>query len=253
MKLLKKRTILFFLILGMTSCSAVKYSLLGTWYGKLPCADCPGINYELILKKDHSYQEKLKYLDRDVNVFKDSGNFEVTGNRILVLKAKAPGTGMQQFNIEKNILTLLDLEGNPIPSKTGGHALTKNKPEDFSMEDSTSAQRKDIQLKNKWELVHINGNPLTKEQKVPWLELDRGEKRFFGSGGCNQFGGNLEIDGDTISFGPAISTKIACKNMETERAMLRALSRQKLVYEIRGNRLILSSQKDTLEFRKKDD
>ncbi len=48
--------------------------LHGTYIGILPCADCEGIETEIILKKDNTYVKKTKYLGK-----KDSQKSEVTG------------------------------------------------------------------------------------------------------------------------------------------------------------------------------
>ncbi len=59
------------------------------------------------------------------------------------------------------------------------------------------------------------------------LQFDAQEKRVSGFSGCNRFGGSYTLDHNQLSFGPLISTKMACaendRNM-TEQTFLEALS-----------------------------
>jgi len=52
------------------------------------------------------------------------------------------------------------------------------------------------------------------------------EGRVSGSGGCNRYSGPATIDGDAMSFGPVIATKMACESaaMSQEQAFFGALA-----------------------------
>jgi heat shock protein HslJ len=77
---------------------------------------------------------------------------------------------------------------------------------------------------NRWSLVNMNG----KTEKSPiWLEFDTATHRFNGNGGCNKVAGEYELEGNEISFGKVISTRMACLDAqanEREAAFLRMLS-----------------------------
>jgi hypothetical protein len=36
--------------------TALETLVFGPWQGTIPCADCPGINYQLTLQKDRTYE-----------------------------------------------------------------------------------------------------------------------------------------------------------------------------------------------------
>ncbi|PSL35637.1 META domain-containing protein [Chitinophaga ginsengisoli] len=77
----------------------------------------------------------------------------------------------------------------------------------------------------RWSLVNMNG---TVQEKSPiWLEFDTAAHRFNGNGGCNKVAGEYQLDGNEITFGKVISTRMACVDAqanERESAFLRMLS-----------------------------
>jgi len=74
-----------------------------------------------------------------------------------------------------------------------------------------SAMPNDSLAGSKWQLTSINGTPIPvpTTSKTVTLEFDS-EGQVNGSGGCNSFGGSYQVQGDSLSFGPIISTKMAC-------------------------------------------
>ncbi len=68
------------------------------------------------------------------------------------------------------------------------------------------------------------------------------ESRVAGSGGCNAIGAGFTLDGNTISFGPVMSTMMACAEdvMQQEFAFTQALEQIK-TFTIEGDTLTLSS------------
>jgi heat shock protein HslJ len=74
-----------------------------------------------------------------------------------------------------------------------------------------------------WRAEFINGAPVAIANPVT---LSFNEGNASGRSGCNQYSGNAEHDDRRITFGPIISTKMACVGagiMETETAYLGAL------------------------------
>ena len=73
-----------------------------------------------------------------------------------------------------------------------------------------------------WEVVEIGGAPV--DGARPTLEL-ADDGRAYGSTAVNRWTGAYALDGDVLSFGPAVSTRMAGPEdaMATERAFLAAL------------------------------
>jgi heat shock protein HslJ len=77
-----------------------------------------------------------------------------------------------------------------------------------------------------WELTSIDGRPapLGAGQRRVTLRLDAAATRGGGFAGCNRYSAPYRLNGDSLSFGPAISTKMACSDgMELERRYLVAM------------------------------
>lgn len=71
-----------------------------------------------------------------------------------------------------------------------------------------------------WKLVEVFGKSVTEYgqlNKEPIFIFDAEAKRVSGNAGCNNMSASYELlEGGRIQFGPAISTKMACPNMELE-------------------------------------
>lgn len=88
--------------------------LPATFMGMLPCADCPGIQYQLNLNADHTFMSRMTYEERNTS-FDDSGTWEINGS-VLALKSKGGGT-QKYAERDANTLRQLDGNGNAIDSK----------------------------------------------------------------------------------------------------------------------------------------
>ncbi|SFN83442.1 Heat shock protein HslJ [Chitinophaga sp. YR627] len=77
----------------------------------------------------------------------------------------------------------------------------------------------------RWALTTMNG--AKQEKSSVWMEFDPATHRFNGNGGCNKVSGEYQLEGNEISFGKVISTRMACidpQGNERESAFLRMLS-----------------------------
>jgi len=87
----------------------------GTYFGVVPCADCPGIETRITLNKDYTYHISWKYQDRGDETFENSGTFrwDDTGG-IITLENLDRDFFPTQFRVGENRLFQLDREGNRI-------------------------------------------------------------------------------------------------------------------------------------------
>lgn len=117
------------------SCAGTKDNIpAGIYYGELPCADCPGINYELELNNDKTYTERMLYLEHDTVAREESGNFSIDNDTLLILKNKSTNNGMNKFVITGDSLRMLNKSGKAITSDfSNKYILTTTKPEKFVM------------------------------------------------------------------------------------------------------------------------
>jgi heat shock protein HslJ len=81
-------------------------------------------------------------------------------------------------------------------------------------------------LDREWALVQLGDNsaPMGNGGKPVTLTLQSADNRAFGNAGCNRYSGPYTLAGDQLTFGPAISTKMACnEGMDVENAFLAML------------------------------
>jgi heat shock protein HslJ len=95
----------------------------------------------------------------------------------------------------------------------------------------------------KWKLLEMNdgthpaGNRPVKATKA-YIEFDRKEQRFSGSGGCNRIAGGFKIEGSKLKFSQTISTRMACQNDNVELTFLKLLETTTR-YEVEAGKLRL--------------
>lgn len=76
----------------------------GTYKGRIPAADCPGINVSLIVKQDKTFCLTYDYIDRD-NTFISQGTYQINGNYLITIGEKNDSTF---YKVEENQLRILD-------------------------------------------------------------------------------------------------------------------------------------------------
>lgn len=93
---------------------------------------------------------------------------------------------------------------------------------------ATKAQRVDVKtLNGVWNVVELNGKAIQTSENGPFFELNFAENRLHGKGGCNRTNGNFVLSADNasaISFPAVMTTRMACPDMATESAYLKALN-----------------------------
>lgn len=95
--------------------------------------------------------------------------------------------------------------------------------------------------------IHWNVDSLTvdgKKQQAPdgsHVTIDKGKAK--GNYGCNGFSADVSVKGDTIDFGSATSTEMACGELDFEETLSRTLAGGKLKAAVDGDKLTLTTDK----------
>lgn len=94
----------------------------GEYEGVLPCASCEGIQIQISLQADNSFELKSTYLGTDEQITKVTGTavWDEQGRNITL----ANGT---QYLVGENQLIMLDTEGKRITSELAEHYVLKKK------------------------------------------------------------------------------------------------------------------------------
>lgn len=101
----------------------------GTYKGVLPCADCEGIETELELNSDKTYEIKETYLGKgDGKPFESKGNFQFDSKNPSVIELDQAGDGRKYF-VAEGYLKALDLEGNEITGELADKYQLKKEAE----------------------------------------------------------------------------------------------------------------------------
>ncbi len=86
--------------------------ITGTYQGTLPCADCPGKDYQISLYDDHTYQDLVSYQGRGNNIASvETGTWKAVNDSIVMLERKNDSSS---FLAAEGKLVLLDRAGKRI-------------------------------------------------------------------------------------------------------------------------------------------
>ena len=113
-----------------------------------------------------------------------------------------------------------------------------------------------LSLNDIWVLTEIEGadSKSFNFDSLPNLEINTRSMNILGSDGCNNYRGKIEVISENkISFGPIMSSKKACRNMDMSYMYSAALSKVKF-YKKERLKLILYDEntKELLSFKKVD-
>lgn len=185
----------------------------GVYKGKLPCADCEGIEAEIRLNEDQTYERVMTYLGKGENKFSDNGRFEwdENGGKIRLIDAASADASGNWFQVGENRLIMLDSEGNRIESNLPPETFTFRK---IDMDN--------IITEKYWKLVELNGKEITFSPEGQIREahfiLKNEDNKVIGNTGCNNMNGSytLSEENNSIQFTPLVTTRMACIGVDYE-------------------------------------
>ena len=90
--------------------------LPATFVGILPCADCPGIRYQVDLLPDHKFSSRMTYAERNTRL-DDSGSWQFANDGKTLLLQDAHGAREKFAPRHSDTLRKLDADGREIESK----------------------------------------------------------------------------------------------------------------------------------------
>ena len=98
----------------------------------------------------------------------------------------------------------------------------------FSCSDVKTDVKK---LEGKWNVVEVKGEKILKEG-LPYMEFDMAQNKLHGNAGCNMFNTTITLDANDVSsitIAPGAATMMACPDMATEDAIMKAMGDVKAV------------------------
>ena len=111
-------------------------SVPGRYEGYIPCADCPGIVYELLLSEDGSYAESLFYTDRSEQPVVQTGTYTIEGDAVVLDKSD---NGLKYFEMHPRGLLLRDIHGKLVAGDLSERYILTRKKEssDITLNNAT--------------------------------------------------------------------------------------------------------------------
>ena len=85
---------------------------VGEFSGKLPCADCPGIETKLTLNEDGSFLLDETYLEKKDGQHNSKGSYEVSEDGAFVTLKEEGNDKPRVFLVEENAAYLVDKVGD---------------------------------------------------------------------------------------------------------------------------------------------
>lgn len=231
---------------------------VGTYKGILPCADCEGLDTEIVINENETYKIITKYQGKGNKNFIKKGNFtwNKNGNTIILSNVE---NEPKYYLVGKNTLTQLDLSGQKITGSLANDYILAKQPTDSALETSIDnnatvdlnnriqtttvikkvnpAVGKFALAETKWRLVSLyHTKVLVQGKKEYFLKINSKDARFSAFAGCNNISGNYIMpSSNTIDFSDVIMTRMACSDMTLEDkfgAMLVQVKRYKINNEL---------------------
>jgi len=207
--------------LGMTACKSTQKTTgdnsmtsvdwPGTYQGILPCADCSGIQTQIILNENLTYEMETRYMDKKDTIFNTSGKFNWDKSGSII---SFDNETRQRYQVGENRLFQLDKKGKRIT----GDLANKYILEKAKMEIAGKY----------WKLIWLNGQSVKSETREPFISLNDVDKSVKGNSSCNLFHGTYELlEGGNIKFSPFMMTKMACVGNKTEGEFMQVFDKTK--------------------------
>ncbi|MEP0806185.1 MAG: META domain-containing protein [Chloroflexota bacterium] len=97
-------------------------------------------------------------------------------------------------------------------------------------------------LEGQWRLVSY-GSASAQIPAAPDVEtsIEFKDGQMSGNVGCNGFGGEYTVDGDTITFGPIMSTMMFCEAVAVQESSTLAVFQEKASFVLEGDTLTIKS------------
>ena len=97
-------------------------------------------------------------------------------------------------------------------------------------------------VEGQWKLVSLGG-PATQLTVDPEIEtlIEFTQGNLNGNVGCNGFGGEYTVDGNTLTFGPIMSTMMFCEEVAVQESVTLSVLQEKATFELDGNTLTVTS------------
>lgn len=187
----------------------------GIYSGILPCADCEGIETELIINEDGTYSLSTSYIGVENPAAETiKGNFvwKEDGNSIK-LEGIEEGSRSPYYKVEENRVRALDMSGEVITGELEGFYILA-KEGNLSVEDK------------KWQLVELNGKTIEDSNPDNYFLIFNSKDRVANAkANCNSINLGYKIKNQlSVQFSQGMMTLMACPEGSIEQEYMEVLN-----------------------------
>ena len=104
-------------------------------------------------------------------------------------------------------------------------------------------------LNTNWRIVMLESTPVPadtgRRAAQLLLQIEADKIRYSSTVGCNGIGGHATVEGDRITFGPGIGTKMFCEALNALEVQLHSVLTRTRRWSITGDTLVLSDDAGT--------
>lgn len=195
--------------------------------------------------------------------FKMPDGYEIKNPAVEGLKAMGTSVIRYQANNDKNTLIVQiqkfdcinDMSGAKLPY-TVTISTQNNTDKNVVNYKGCGQYLVDYRLHDIWLLDGINDKKIIAANFTngfPRIEFNLSEGKVFGSSGCLDYNGKIEVKGDKIYFEKLLNSSKSCKHLKIETDYLQKISNKIIPYQIKQGKLFLQVSKDAVFIYKKID
>lgn len=172
----------------------------GTYEGKLPCTDCPGIDTRILFNNDGSFTRISRKPGDSSKPYRTVGQSSWDQEKGLIILRDSGSSLTVPYRMNKKGLIMMHL---------GTGARPRPERSEYTLMKTNSGNP----TEHYWSLVELNGNPVSPNMPdgKPHILFHGSTGKADGSGGCNRFSGNFELRSPSqILISALASTRKAC-------------------------------------------
>ena len=186
---------------------------VGSYKGILPCPDCHGLETEIVINENSTFNIKTKYQGKGEKIYLKKGNFTWNKKGTIIILTDVKNAPNKYF-VGENTLTQLNIDGKRITGNTANEYVLSKQPYRASTIETTEQNSTTVDLNSrieattvikkvnpavgryplaetKWRLVSLK-NKTVKQigDKAYYLKLNSKDAKFTAFAGCNSIAGN---------------------------------------------------------------
>jgi heat shock protein HslJ len=222
--------------------------LPATFTGKLPCANCAAIHYQLNLRADSSYSLRKTFEDAGDRIEDETGSWAYSSDRVVIVLKSSRDVWSWFAVPAPGVLRAVDDRGDSIGRREPADLhrsdsfVAIDAPGPSSTSAGAAARSINLPLPGvEWKLTELENKPVrpaTKGRREILLAFDGDSSTYSGQSGCNHLEGYFETGWRTLIIKPRKPMRVCRIDDGTERSLSRTIKATR-TFRITGTTLDL--------------